>query len=154
MSTAYIGIGSNIGNREENCFKAIRLLPARGVSIKKKSSLIETEPWGVRDQPKFLNMAAEVETEFAPRQLLEILKDVEEEIGREETYRWGPRLIDLDILLFDDYVMDTPDLKVPHPHMHQREFVLKPLAEIAPDKMHPTLKKTIRQLLEELRKSV
>ncbi len=152
MPIAYIGIGSNLGNREENCLKAVRLLAGRGVAIKKQSLMRETEPWGVKDQSRFINMAIEVETECDPERLLEILKTVEEEIGRKETYKWGPRLIDLDILLYNDFVINTPDLRIPHPHMHERGFVLIPLAEIAPDKIHPTLKKTIKELLSEIEK--
>jgi len=138
MSIAYIGIGSNLGNREENCKKAIRLMAESGIAIKKESSMYETEPWGVKDQPKFINMAVEVETDKNPEELLRILKKIEEDIGRIETSKWGPRIIDLDILLYDDIVLDTPDLKIPHPLMFGRDFVLKPLAEIAPDKIHKT----------------
>lgn len=105
----------------------------------------------MEDQPKFINMAAEVETGEEPQRLLEILKSIEKEMGREQTFRWGPRTIDLDILFYDDLVMDTPDLRIPHPLMYQREFVLRPLSEIAPDKVHPVLKKTVRELLSELR---
>jgi len=151
MAVVHIGIGSNLGNRGENCLKALDLLSARGVIIRKRSSLFETEPWGVQDQPKFINMAAEVATELGPLKLLETLKSVEEEMGRKESYRWGPRVIDLDILFYDDMVMDSPELKIPHPLMHEREFVLRPLAEIAPDKIHPVLKKTVKELLSECR---
>lgn len=150
MPVAYIGIGSNLGNREENCSRAIQLLSDRGITIRKKSSMHETEPWGVKDQPRFINMAIEVETEFDPPKLLEILKTIEREIGRRESYKWGPRIIDLDILLYNDFVINTPKLHIPHPHMHEREFVLRPLSEIAPDKVHPVLKKTVRELLSDL----
>jgi len=150
MPTAYIGIGSNLGNREENCERAIRLLIEHGITVTKRSSMIETEPWGVREQPKFINMAVEIGTELDPEGLLRILKKIEEEIGRLPTSRWGPRIIDLDILLYDDLIMETPDLVIPHPGMSEREFVLKPLAEIAPEKMHPVLKKSIKSLLMEL----
>jgi len=152
MPIAHIGIGSNIGNREGNCLKALGLLSARGIIIKKRSSFYETGPWGVRDQPKFINMTLEAETTLEPLKLLESLKSVEEEIGREETYHWGPRVIDLDILFYDDLILDMPDLTIPHPLMHEREFVLRPLAEIAPDKIHPVLKKTVKELLSELRR--
>ncbi len=150
MPTAYIGIGSNLGNREENCERAIRLLIEHGITVTKRSSMIETEPWGVREQPKFINMAVEIGTELDPEGLLRILKKIEEEIGRLPTSRWGPRIIDLDILLYDDLIMETPDLVIPHPGMSEREFVLKPLAEIAPEKVHPVLKKSIKSLLMEL----
>lgn len=150
MPTAYIGIGSNLGNREENCERAIRLLIEHGITVTKRSSMIETEPWGVREQPKFINMAVEIGTELDPEGLLHILKKIEEEIGRLPTSRWGPRIIDLDILLYDDLIIETPDLVIPHPGMSERVFVLKPLAEIAPEKVHPVLKKSIKSLLMEL----
>ncbi len=150
MPIAHIGIGSNLGDREENCLKALRLISAKAGSVRRQSSVRETEPWGLEDQPKFFNMAAEIETEAGPHELLEILKKIEREMGRKETYRWGPRTIDLDLLFFDDVIMDTPDLRIPHPLLHEREFVLRPLSEIAPDKVHPILKKTVRELFSEI----
>jgi len=150
MSTVYIGIGSNLGDREEHCLKAIRLFSEKGILVTRRSSMYETEPWGVKDQPKFLNMAIEGETGLTPAGLLEVLKMTEDEVGRTKTYRWGPRVIDLDILLYDDLVISTPELTIPHPRMHEREFVLRPLAEIAPEKIHPMLEKTMRELLSDL----
>jgi len=150
MSTVHIGIGSNLGDREQHCLKAIRLFSEKGVLVRRRSSVYETEPWGVKDQPRFVNMAIEGETALTPARLLEVLKMIEDEVGRVETYRWGPRVIDLDILLYDDLVMSTPELTIPHPRMHEREFVLRPLAEIAPDKTHPVLKKTVKELLSDL----
>ena len=132
--------------------KAIRLLPGKGIFVTRRSTMRETEPWGVQDQPRFINMAIEGETELSPLRLLEVLKITEDEVGRVETRRWGPRAIDLDILLYDDLVMNTPELTIPHPLMHEREFVLGPLDEIAPDKIHPVWKKTIRELLLDLRR--
>lgn len=150
MSIAYIGIGSNLGNREENCEKAVSLLEESGIRVLKRSSLIETEPWGVKDQPKFINMAVEAETQIAPEELLRIVKEIETALGRRETTRWGPRIIDLDILLYDNLTINTPELQIPHPGIKDREFFLKPLSEIAPEKIHPLLKKSIRDLLLEL----
>ena len=150
MSTVYIGIGSNLGDREENCIRAIELLEKRGIPVKKKSSLHETKPWGVQDQPLFLNMAIEIETALSPRELLKMLKEIEKETGRETSSRWGPRIIDLDILLFNAGVVEEDHLRIPHPLMHERDFVLKPLSEIAPDAEHPVLHKTIRELMLQL----
>jgi dihydroneopterin aldolase/2-amino-4-hydroxy-6-hydroxymethyldihydropteridine diphosphokinase len=149
MHIAHVGIGSNLGNREENCLKAIGLLSGKGVTVGKQSAMYETEPWGVKDQPKFIDMAIEIETDRPPLELLRSLKDIEREIGRRETARWGPRVIDLDILFYDDLIINEPGLQIPHPHMQKREFILKPLAEIAPDKVHPVLKKTVKELLSE-----
>ena len=152
MSVAYIGIGSNLGNRQENCLRAIELLQKKGIIVKKRSSLYETEPWGVKDQPLFLNMAIEAETKLNPEALLRILKDVEKEVGRKESTKWGPRIIDLDILLIDNIVLNKDNLKIPHPLMHKRDFVLLPLCEIAPDIKHPLLKLSIGDLLQQLQK--
>lgn len=149
MAIAYIGIGSNLGNREANCLTAIKLIRDRGLTINKQSSMYETTPWGVEEQPGFINMAIEIETSLEPEKLLESLKCIEAEIGRQDSYRWGPRVIDLDILLYADIIINSPMLQIPHPLMHQRDFVLRPMSEIAPDKMHPVIKKTIDKLLAE-----
>jgi len=150
MPIAYIGVGSNLGNREQNCLRAVSRLSGKGVIVRKHSSLYETEPWGVKDQPGFLNMTLEIETKEEPEVLLRILKNIEFELGRQETCKWGPRVIDLDILLYDDRIVRTSDLQIPHPHMHKRDFVLRPLSEIAPLKIHPVFRKSITRLLEEL----
>jgi 2-amino-4-hydroxy-6-hydroxymethyldihydropteridine diphosphokinase len=148
MSTAYIGIGSNIGNRENNCRKAIKLIGKNGIAVRKQSGMYETEPWGVKDQPKFINMAIEVETDKAPEELLRVLKEIEKEIGRTETAKWGPRVIDLDILFYDDLILKRLGLEIPHPLLHEREFILKPLCEIAPDKRHPGTRKTVKEMIK------
>jgi 2-amino-4-hydroxy-6-hydroxymethyldihydropteridine diphosphokinase len=153
MPIAYIGIGSNLGNRRENCEKAISLLIKKGIKITKRSSFYETEPWGMKDQPKFINMAVEVETLLKPEELLKTLKKIEIEIGRYRGKRWGPRVIDLDILFYNDMIIKTPELEIPHPLTQEREFVLKPLSEIAPDKIHPVLNKSIKELLAGLSKA-
>jgi 2-amino-4-hydroxy-6-hydroxymethyldihydropteridine diphosphokinase len=152
MSTVYIGIGSNLGSREDNCKAAIRHLIDNGIKVLKLSSMIETEPWGVKDQPKFINMAAKVETGLGPEELLRLLKQIEATIGRRQTIHWGPRAIDLDILFYDDLVLKTPDLEIPHPGIADRYFVLSPLAEIAAEIIHPVIKKSIKELLNELSK--
>ena len=150
MSIVHIGIGSNIGNRQENCREAVGQLGLRGVKVVKESTMIETEPWGVADQPRFINMAVEAETAFMPSQLFVILKNIEKNMGRTDEVRWGPRVIDLDILFYDDIVLDTPDLKIPHPYLHERAFVLRPLSEIAPDKVHPVFRKTVKALFDSV----
>jgi 2-amino-4-hydroxy-6-hydroxymethyldihydropteridine diphosphokinase len=150
MPIVYIGLGSNLGNREENCEKAIQLLMEYGASVSKRSSMIETEPWGIGDQPKFINMVVEIETGLEPEKLLGILKKIERDTGRKPSKRWGPRVIDLDILLYEDLIVKSPELEIPHPGISEREFILKPLSEIAPDKIHPLLKKSIKDLLNEI----
>ena len=150
MATVHIGIGSNLGNREENCGRAIRFLHANGIIVNRMSSMIETEPLGVTDQEKFINMAVEARTDLGPEELLAALKKIESDMGRLPSEKWGSRVIDLDILFYDDLVMKTDDLEIQHPYIKERDFVLKPLAEIAPEKIHPVFKKTVRELLAEL----
>ena len=153
MAVAAIGIGSNLGDRKANCLRALELLAARGVRITAVSSMLETEPWGRQDQPPFINMAALVETEekSPARGLLENLLAVEKEMGRARGEKWGPRIIDLDLLLYGREVIEAPGIRVPHPFMEQRRFVLEPLAEIAPEMEHPVLKISVRGLLEKIR---
>ena len=150
MAIAYIGIGSNLGNRQENCLRAIELLQKKGIIVIKRSSLYETEPWGVKDQPRFINMAIEIDTSLEPKELLKILKNIEKELGREKSSKWGPRIIDLDILLFDDIILNEDNLKIPHPLMQERDFVLRPLCEIAPDIYHPSLKLSMYELMQKI----
>ncbi len=147
MATVYIGIGSNLGDREENCGKAVALLIESGVKVIKRSSLYETEPWGFKEQPMFINMVLEIETQIEPEELLKVLKQIEIKLGRVEGKRWMPRIIDLDILVYNDLIIKTSNLEIPHPGMHERTFVLEPLSEIAPDKIHPVFKKTFNDLL-------
>ena len=146
MAIAYISIGSNLGDREENCRQAIKLIEKNGIAVRKQSRMYETEPWGIKDQPKFINMAIEVETDKKPEEFLRVLKEIEKEIGRTETTKWGPRIIDLDILFYNDLILKTEDLEIPHPLLHERAFVLKPLCEIAPDKKHPVNGKTVKEM--------
>ena len=148
MQMVYLGIGSNIGGRENNCLRAISLLGENGLKITKRSAMYETEPWGVKDQPRFINMAVEAETDVSPRDLLALIKKIESEMGRRTGKKWGPRVIDIDILMYENIQMNEVDLSIPHSLMHEREFVLRPLSEIAPDKIHPVLCKTIRELLD------
>jgi len=145
----YLSLGSNIGNREENLREALQRLRQLG-TVGTVSSLYETEPVGFTAQPWFLNCAAMLETEKMPRQLLKAVLDLEREMGRRRTQFKGPRKIDIDILLFGSAVVETKGLTIPHPALHERRFVLEPLAEIAPDMRHPVLKKTIRELRDAL----
>jgi 2-amino-4-hydroxy-6-hydroxymethyldihydropteridine diphosphokinase len=147
--TVYLSLGSNVGDREQNLRDAIsRLGPVgRVVSV---SSFYETEPVEVTEQPWFVNCAVEVETAKTPQEVMAILLGIEEKMGRRRSGKKGPRAIDMDILLFDDMVVDAPTLSIPHPAMRERRFVLEPLAEIAPGARHPGLKRTVRELLDGL----
>ena len=150
MSIAYIALGSNLGDKEKNLRRALLLLTQQGVEIVRVSSFLSTEPYGVTDQPQFLNAVACVRTSLAPLALLDVLLATELAMGRVRLRHWGERNIDLDLLLYEDVVLDTPRLRLPHPDMQNRDFVLLPLAEIAPELKHPTLQKTIWELKENL----
>jgi len=146
---AYLSLGSNVGEREAHLRDAIARLQSQG-RVTAVSSLYETEPVEFTKQAWFLNCAAVLETTEAPEQLIAGILTIEREMGRRRTQKKGPRIIDIDILLFGDTIIDSPDLTIPHPAMHQRRFVLEPLAEIAPEVRHPKLKKTIRELRDAL----
>lgn len=150
MSFAYIALGSNLGDKEKNLRRALLLLTQQGVEIVRVSSFLSTEPYGVTDQPQFLNAVACVRTSLAPLALLDVLLATELAMGRVRLRHWGERNIDLDLLLYEDVVLDTPRLRLPHPDMQNRDFVLLPLAEIAPELKHPTLQKTICELKKDL----
>lgn len=149
---AYIGIGSNLGDKVSQCEKAIaEILKADRNKLLAKSSFFKTKPVGHTSQDWFINGVIKIETELEPLQLLRALKRIESQLGREETFRWGPRTIDLDILFFDAEEIHTEELQIPHPLLQERQFVLIPLAEIDRGLIHPVLKKTIGELLDDIK---
>jgi len=146
---AYIGIGSNLGDKARNCREAMERIGAAGENkLVGRSSLYRTEPWGNEEQDWFVNAVIAIRTSFDPDGLLQHLKNVEEQLKKKKEERWGPRNIDLDILFFNDEILKTPGLTVPHPFLHLRRFVLVPLQEICPDFIHPQLKLSVGELLE------
>lgn len=151
MANVYLGLGSNLGDRKENLEKAIEALNNfEEIEVTNKSSILETEPYGKTDQPEFMNMCVEIKTRMSPLSLLETVLGIEHSLGRVREEVWGPRIIDIDILLYEDLELELDDLSIPHKEMHLRSFVLEPLSEIAPDAKHPTLDRLVIELKEEL----
>ena len=150
----FIGIGSNLGDREGNLSEAIRLAEdGKGLSVVRVSSFYESEAWGVARQPRFVNAVFEARTVLGPRELLGYLKGIEAKMGRLPTERWGPRLIDMDIIFYGDRVIKEADFEVPHPRAQERSFVMAPLSEIAPDLVHPVLRLKVSEIARRIDKT-
>lgn len=145
MHKVFLGLGANVGDKKKNLEKAIGLLSEKIINIQ-SSKFYETEPWGYKEQDNFLNAAIRGETSLLPIELLKFVKDVETRVGRIERFKWGPREIDIDILFYDDLIFKNEDIEIPHPRLHERDFVLKPLMDLDPNFVHPIFKKTIRHI--------
>lgn len=150
LKTAWLGLGANLGNPEAQLAEARAALEARGINILRQSKLYHNPAWGRTDQPDFVNQVLEIACELDPASLLAAIKAIEIQMGRQDTGKWGPRLIDLDILLYEDEVINSPGLCIPHPYLHLRDFCLLPLSELEPGLRHPVLHKTIQELKDEL----
>lgn len=149
VGIVYLHLGSNEGNRVDVLAESERLISVNIGSILSGSKMYETEAWGVKEQPDFLNKALEVVTNLSPHEVLKEIQSIESLLGRKEREKWGQRMIDIDILLYDEVIIDTDQLKIPHPLMEKRNFVLIPMLEIAGNAMHPIFKKTIEELYDE-----
>jgi 2-amino-4-hydroxy-6-hydroxymethyldihydropteridine diphosphokinase len=151
VTIAYVGLGSNIGNRPRHLDEALLALNQHEhIDVVRVSDYIETIPVGGPPQPDYLNAVAQIDTDLGPEELLAAIQQIEQDMGRKRIEKWGPRLIDIDIELYGDRIVDLPHLKIPHPLMHERRFVLQPLCQIAPDARHPKLGLSAKQMLSAL----
>ncbi|MCD8740193.1 2-amino-4-hydroxy-6-hydroxymethyldihydropteridine diphosphokinase [Mucilaginibacter roseus] len=150
MAQVFLLLGSNLGDRKSLLAKAAGLIAKQAGTVIAESAIYETQSWGKTDEPDYLNQVVMLQTEQEPEALLNMLLEIEQQMGRERRERWGARVIDIDILFYDDRIINTPQLQIPHPRLHERRFTLEPLAEIAPSLKHPVLKRDILQLLNEL----
>jgi 2-amino-4-hydroxy-6-hydroxymethyldihydropteridine diphosphokinase len=149
MTNIYLHLGSNNEGSKLLIDKALGYISEKIGNIKDQSNYYETEPWGLKEQPNFINLAVTVESSLSPSQLLKAIKDIESEMGRIKTEKWGPRVIDIDIIFYGDMIIKDQDLEIPHPHIQNRNFVLIPLMEIAGNVVHPVLKKEVEELYME-----
>ena len=149
MAKVFLGLGSNVGNREKNIKRAVGLLSEKIKNIK-LARIYKSKPYGFKNQDYFLNTALSGNTDLSPEELFHFIKDVEKEVGRIKRFHWGPREIDIDILFYENLIYETDFLVIPHPRIQERDFVLKPLCDLNPDLIHPVLKKTVKELLDEL----
>ncbi len=149
MNQVFLQLGSNLGDREQLLFDATTIITDKIGTVVSKSKVYESTPWRVEAQENYLNQIVKIETGFTPEETLQFALDIEEELGRVRVEKWGERLIDIDIIFFNDEIIETSDLCIPHKHMHERNFVLEPLNEIAPEYIHPKYKKTVAELLEQ-----
>lgn len=147
MERIFLGLGSNLGDRRANLLEATAQIAARVGAIQAVSNIYETQAWGIQDQPDFLNQVLEIRSSLNPEVLLDEILKIEQDMGRERRIKWGERLIDIDILFYGSRIVQTEKLTIPHPFLHQRNFVLFPLFEIAADWVHPVLRKTVSDLV-------
>ena len=149
MEGIYLLLGTNLGDRMANLQRAKELMMTKMITVMRESSVYETAAWGIEDQPSFLNQVVQIDFNRTPTRLLELLLEIEQQMGRIREEKWGSRLIDIDILYFKDQIIDSNELKIPHPEIQNRRFTLLPLVELAPDLRHPSLKKTQEELLSQ-----